>query len=130
MPNTVGLVAPWRPGQSGNPAGKPKGRRNIPALIRECITEDEAVALVRRVYDEALAGKESARDWLARYELADIARGDNVNVTILAQFNETVRALPDAVLALIDQVDEGELPAETLPPANPALTSEPNPNRP
>ena len=33
--------------------------------------------------------------------------GDTTNVTILAQFNEAVRALPDAVLALIDQVDEG-----------------------
>ena len=66
---------------------------------------------LRNTYDAAIADKQYG----AATKCLDLAgrnlklwdAGGETNVTILAQFNETVRALPDAMLALIDQVEEG-----------------------
>jgi hypothetical protein len=51
--NTAGLRAPWKPGQSGNPYGRPKGSRNklgeefIQALAADF--EEHGVAVIRQV---------------------------------------------------------------------------------
>lgn len=65
--NTAGLRAPWQPGQSGNPAGRPKG---LSRKVRELVGGDgEALA---QVFIDVLADpKASSRDrmeaatWLA-----------------------------------------------------------------
>lgn len=49
MPNTEGLRPPWKPGQSGNPAGRPKSKPFKDALteaIRDLGLKDAARALV------------------------------------------------------------------------------------
>jgi hypothetical protein len=46
----------FRPGQSGNPAGRPKGARNRTTLAAEAILEGEAEALTRKAIELALAG--------------------------------------------------------------------------
>lgn len=46
----------WKPGQSGNPKGKPVGTRNRASLLAEQLIGDEAEKLVRAVIDKALAG--------------------------------------------------------------------------
>jgi len=54
--------APGRftPGQSGNPAGKPRGARNKTTLAIEALLEGDAEKLTRKAIDMALAGDPSA----------------------------------------------------------------------
>jgi hypothetical protein len=46
----------FEPGQSGNPAGRPKGSRNRSTLALEAIFEGEAEKLSRRAIEMALEG--------------------------------------------------------------------------
>ena len=51
---TVG-AKPWQfqPGQSGNPAGKPRGTRSAITLAAEALLDGEAEALTRKCIDLA-----------------------------------------------------------------------------
>lgn len=51
---------PFPPGQSGNPAGKPKGARNKATLAVEALLEGEAQALGRKAVELALGGDTTA----------------------------------------------------------------------
>ena len=46
----------FKPGQSGNPAGKPKGARNKTTLAVEALLNGEAENLTRRAIEMAMAG--------------------------------------------------------------------------
>ena len=46
----------FRPGQSGNPSGKPKGARNRLTLACEALLEGEGEALTRKAIELALDG--------------------------------------------------------------------------
>jgi len=46
----------WPKGQSGNPAGKPKGARHRATLAAEVLLDGEAEALSRKAVEMALAG--------------------------------------------------------------------------
>jgi hypothetical protein len=49
-------VTQFRPGQSGNPSGRPKGSRNAATLALELLLDGEAEALTRKAVELALAG--------------------------------------------------------------------------
>jgi len=51
---------PFEPGQSGNPAGKPKGTRSRQTLLAEKLMEDEAEDVVRAVIGAAKGGDMTA----------------------------------------------------------------------
>ena len=51
---------PFAPGQSGNPAGRPKGARNRATVAAEALLEGEAEALTRKAVELALAGDVTA----------------------------------------------------------------------
>jgi len=51
---------PFPKGQSGNPAGKPKGVRNRATLAAEALLEGEARALTRKTIELGLAGDTTA----------------------------------------------------------------------
>jgi len=72
----------WKPGQSGNPAGKPKGTKHLSTLIREMLDDDNFVqklengklimgapgkAIVRVLVVKSLNGDLKAFDLLAKY---------------------------------------------------------------
>lgn len=46
----------WKPGQSGNPNGRPKGKRNVTTLAVEALMEGEAEELTRAAIDKAKTG--------------------------------------------------------------------------
>jgi hypothetical protein len=46
----------FSPGQSGNPAGRPKGSRNKATLVAEALLDEATGAVVAKAIDEALAG--------------------------------------------------------------------------
>jgi hypothetical protein len=46
----------WKPGQSGNPAGKPKGTLHHATRAVLAMMEGEAEAITRKAIDLALAG--------------------------------------------------------------------------
>ena len=50
----------FKPGQSGNPAGKAKGTRNATTLALESLLDGQATALTQKAIDLALAGDMTA----------------------------------------------------------------------
>ena len=50
----------FKPGQSGNPAGKPKGTRNASTLALETLLDGQASALTQKAIDLALTGDMAA----------------------------------------------------------------------
>lgn len=84
-PNTSGLT-PFQPGQSGNPAGKPKGAKHLSTRIQEMLNDDEFTAnmvgsdgksiqfkgqpmeaIVRTAMLKAMSGDKKWAEWLAKY---------------------------------------------------------------
>ena len=49
-------LTPFKPGQSGNPAGRPKGARNRTTMAIEALLEGEAEELTRKAIDMAKEG--------------------------------------------------------------------------
>lgn len=47
---------PFKPGQSGNPAGRPRGSRNKTTIAAELLLEGEAESLTRMAIEKALEG--------------------------------------------------------------------------
>ena len=81
MSNTQNLK-PWKPGQSGNPAGKPKGTKHFSTWIQEMMEDDQFTrklangrtkkempvkAIVSTLITKALDGDMRAIDLLAKY---------------------------------------------------------------
>ena len=59
-PRTEKLHPGWKPGQSGNPNGRPKGSRNRVTLVALAAMEEGADAIARKVVDLAKEGDISA----------------------------------------------------------------------
>lgn len=75
-------LTPWQPGQSGNPAGKPKGTKHLSTWIQEMMEDDNFTrklangrskkeapvkAIVTTLMNKALDGDMKAFDLLAKY---------------------------------------------------------------
>jgi hypothetical protein len=97
---------PFEKGQSGNPAGKPKGARHKTTLLAERLMQDDAENIVNAVLNAARGGDMTA----ARIVIDRIvpARRDNpVSFTL-----PTIESAADAVKAMagvLDAVADGEL---------------------
>ena len=101
-----GRGRPFQKGQSGNPAGKPKGRRSRHTLAAEVLLEGEAQALTRKAIELALAGDTTAlRLCLERIVPARKSRTLKFEVPSM----ERAEDLPAAMGAILDQVAEGSL---------------------
>lgn len=81
---------PFRAGQSGNPAGRPRGARNRSTVAAELLLEGEAKALTRKAIELGLAGDTAAlrlcmerlmpprKDRSISFELPKIERAEDV----------------------------------------------------
>jgi len=82
----VGRNTQFQPGQSGNPAGKPKGAKHLSTWIQDMLNDEEfetylqhptkgyvpfkgapIKAIVQTAQQKAVAGDDKAREWLAKY---------------------------------------------------------------
>jgi Family of unknown function (DUF5681) len=55
---------PFQPGQSGNPAGRPRGARNKTTVLFEQLIEGDAETVIRTVIERAKRGDAKALSWL------------------------------------------------------------------
>ena len=92
----------FRPGTSGNPAGKKPGTRNRATLLKEALRDGEDTSIARIVIDKALAGDAvAARFLLERLEPKprgrpihlDIPEGESPAGEVVATFNAALRAM-------------------------------------
>lgn len=96
----------FKPGQSGNPAGKPKGARHKATLAIEALLEGEAEELTRKAIEMAKGGDMQALR-LCMDRLAP-PRKDR-SVTFELPTIDTVDDLPKATRAIMAAVATGEL---------------------
>lgn len=103
-----GNQKPWqfKRGQSGNPAGKPKGARHKTTLLAEKLMQADAKAIVKAVLDSAKGGDMTA----ARIVLDRIvpARRDNPVSFELPKIESATDAVA-AQTAILSAVANGEI---------------------
>jgi hypothetical protein len=103
---------PFEKGQSGNPAGKPKGARHKTTLLAEKLMQADAEAIVKAVLDSAKGGDMTA----ARIILDRIApaRRDNPVSFDLPKIESAADAVA-AQTAMLSAVANGEItPGEAV----------------
>jgi hypothetical protein len=98
----------FAPGVSGNPNGRPRGRRNYAGLLEEALRDGEAEAIVRVAIEGALAGDRSLiRFFLGR--MCPAMRGRLVELELPEHWDGDASSFVTAVLRA---VAEGRLTAE------------------
>ncbi len=105
-PKQHGRGRPFQKGQSGNPAGKPRGTRNATTLAMETLLEGEGEALTRKAVEMALAGDGAALRLCMDRLLP--ARKDR-HVPFKLPKLETAQDAMRATAALVNAVAAGEL---------------------
>ena len=102
---------PFKKGQSGNPAGRPKGSRNRASCIVDSILEPQAQAVAQAALDRALKGDSMLLKELLN-RLAPPIKERPIQVDLPAL--EGAAGLPGAAAAIIQAGASGELtPGET-----------------
>jgi Family of unknown function (DUF5681) len=97
----------FKPGESGNPGGRPKGSRNKVTLAVERILEGQAEALTQKVIERGLAGDAIALR-LALDRLCPPRRDDRPAPFEMPALKEAADAR-DAFAAIICATADGEL---------------------
>lgn len=96
----------WKPGQSGNPKGKPAGARNKATLAVLALMESGAKEIAKAVVDQAKAGDlTAARMILDR--LAPPMRERPISIELPA--TDTVKGIAEAQNAILHAVAGGDL---------------------
>ena len=100
---------PFQPGQSGNPAGRPRGARNKTTILLEELIEREGAALAHQFVEQAKAGNARALGCLMGMILPK-RKGAPVEIDLppLEQASDA----PVAIAAIIAAVCGGELTLE------------------
>jgi hypothetical protein len=97
---------PFKPGKSGNPAGKPKGARHKTTLAIEALLDGEAEMLTRKAIELAKGGDMQALR-LCMDRLAPPRKDRSIAFEMPSI--ETVDDLPAATRAIMDAVSIGDI---------------------
>lgn len=97
---------PYQPGQSGNPAGKPKGARHRLTMLAEQLLGGEASAIVRKAIELAKAGDSTAMR-LCLERILPVRKGRPVTLNLPSM--ESAADLPTVVGAVARAVAAGDL---------------------
>ena len=108
MPNSRNLKK-WKPGQSGNPAGRPKSRPFNDALRAEIKAAENDPEILRSVA-KALLEKALSGDVAAINALGDRLDGKPINC-VLMPLKTALSDMPpqEAIKAITDHVADGEI---------------------
>jgi len=99
-------MSKFKPGQSGNPRGRPKGSLNKATLASQALLEGEAEVLTRKVVELAKEGNPLAlRFCLER--LLPPRKDRPINFTLPKI--KSAADLPQASLAILEAVSQGEI---------------------
>jgi hypothetical protein len=106
-PKPEGKAARWKPGQSGNPAGRAKGSINVSTRLRKMI---DAEAIVKALQDAALTkgDVQAARTLLERALPVHRATAEPVKVAGVREAD----TLTDKARVVLDAVAEGRVPPD------------------
>jgi hypothetical protein len=96
----------WKPGQSGNPKGRPRGSRNRVTLVALAAMEEGADAIARKVVDMAKEGDMSAAR-LVIERLVPPAKERPVFLELPS--TETAEGIAQAQQAILQAVAAGDL---------------------
>jgi hypothetical protein len=99
----------FKPGQSGNPAGRPPGSRNKATVIAEALIEGQVEAVVQAATERALKGSDAAQRLLLTRLVPAAQRR---TVTFDLPKTETLSDIAPAHGALLQAVAAGTLTAE------------------
>jgi hypothetical protein len=100
---------PFQPGQSGNPAGRPRGARNKTAVLVETLIESDGEALARQCVAQAKAGNARALAFLMGMILPK-RKGAPIEIDLPAL--EQASDAQVAIAAIFAAVCAGELTPE------------------
>ena len=100
----------FRPGQSGNPAGRPKGSKNRGTALWAAILEDGAEDVLRRVVERARAGDELCIRLVVERLLPRAQREHHVTVPLPAM--QDAGDLVGALGAVLRSVADGDMTLE------------------
>lgn len=67
---------PWKPGQSGNPAGKPKGCRSMKTILRELLDVELDTKGENPLTKEKITGKLTAQEIVAMKLIREATKGN------------------------------------------------------
>jgi Family of unknown function (DUF5681) len=96
----------WKKGQSGNPAGMPKGTRHRATMLAEKFMEDDAEDIVRAVVNAAKAGDPTAMR-LCIERLVPVRKGRPITFDLPPV--ETVSDISKALGVIAKSMAAGEL---------------------
>lgn len=106
---------PFQPGRSGNPKGRPAGRRNKATLLLEAITDSDLEAIQAKVIEKAKAGDLTAAKLIFdRLAPQPKSRAVPIDLPTIGQWhgNETVLR---AYREILDSITNGDVsPGEAL----------------
>ena len=101
--------ARWKPGQSGNPAGRPRGARHKATLLAEKLLDGQSEALVQKAMEMALSGDTTALR-LCLERLCPPRKMRLVNIDLPE--TKTAEGIADAQSSVVQAVSGGELTPE------------------
>ena len=98
----------WRPGQSGNPNGRPQGSRHRATILAETLLDGQAAELIEKTIERALAGDGVAMR-LCIERIVPPRRDRPVNFRLPALVN------PEDVVTAIGAITDGVATGELTP---------------
>jgi hypothetical protein len=115
-PAKAGRRAPktaWKPGESGNPSGRPVGSRNRATVMAQALLDGQIEAITQRVVDAALSGDMVAARMVIERVVPPM-RERPINLALPPDLS-TAAAVSAAAGLVLKAVGEGELlPGEAI----------------